>query len=63
MKNMTNKLEGKDGNIRYSAYVITIPLSLFIRSKCGYDDTFISRLMCLLSHRLLAAKYANGNPY
>ena len=56
IENMRKKLEGKSSRVRHSAHTINISLSLFLRSKRGYDDLRSSGLICLPSPRLLASK-------
>ena len=53
---MQKKLEGESHQVRHSAYTINISLSLFLRSKRGYDDLRVYGLICLPSPRLLASK-------
>ena len=60
---MKKKLEGKNKWARYSVHTINIALSLFLRSKHGFDYICASRLISLLSPRLLASKISIWNYY
>ena len=68
LKNVTTKLNGENRGIRYLSHTINVALSLFLRSKLGYDDVWASRLLFLPSPRLLASKTSkwkirdNGDP-
>ena len=54
IQNMKRKLCGKFSSVRFSTHTINVAMSLFLRSKKGYDDIRISGLLCLPSPRLLA---------
>ena len=53
---MKNKLDGKHGSNRFSAHTINIALSLFLRSKRGYEDLRASGLICLPSPQALSKR-------
>ena len=59
IENMRKKLEVKSLQVRHSAHTINISLSLFLRSKRGYDDLRSSGLICLPFPRLLASKISH----
>ena len=56
IQNMKNKLDGKHGSNRFSAHTINIALSLFLRSKRGYEDLRASGLICLPSPQALSKR-------
>ena len=56
IQNMKNKLDGKHGSNIFSAHTINIVLSLFLRSKRGYEDLRASGLICLPSPQALSKR-------
>ena len=54
--NMKKKLDGNPQGVRFSAHTINIAMSLYLRSKKGYDDMRDSGLLCLPSPQLLNKK-------
>ena len=59
--NMKKKLDGNSQGIRFSAHTINIAMSLYLRSKKGYDDMRDSGLLCLPSPQLLSGKQVSVN--
>ena len=53
LKNMKHNLDGNNGAIRYSSCAMNIALSLYLKSKQGYDDLRASGLVCLPSPQKL----------
>ena len=54
--NMKKNLDGNPEGIRFSAHTINIVMSLFLRSKKGYDNMRDSGLLTLSSPQLLSRK-------